>query len=61
MKIGLFYEWPNPGLRDWKRLFEEGIEQMRAVLGDSKFLAVYEQLCRRATEERGAVQKYVLA
>ncbi len=29
MKIGLFYEWPNPALRDWKRLFEEGIEQIQ--------------------------------
>jgi alkanesulfonate monooxygenase SsuD/methylene tetrahydromethanopterin reductase-like flavin-dependent oxidoreductase (luciferase family) len=29
MKFGLFYEWPNPGLRDWRRLFEEGIEQIQ--------------------------------
>ena len=29
MKFGLFYEWPNPELRDWKTLFEEGMEQIR--------------------------------
>src|SRR5215510_12259157 len=29
MKLGLFYEWPNPTLGDWKRLFEEGIEQIQ--------------------------------
>lgn len=29
MRFGLFYEWPNPEARDWKRLFEEGIEQIQ--------------------------------
>lgn len=29
MKFGLFYEWPNPTVRNWKTLFEEGIEQIR--------------------------------
>ena len=29
MQFGLFYEWPNPALRDWKTLFEEGIEQIQ--------------------------------
>ena len=29
MQFGLFYEWPNPTLRDWKTLFEEGIEQIQ--------------------------------
>ena len=29
MKFGLFYEWPNPEMRDWKSLFEEGIEQLQ--------------------------------
>ena len=29
MKFGLFYEWPNPTLRNWKALFEEGIEQLQ--------------------------------
>jgi hypothetical protein len=29
MMFGLFYEWPNPRLRDWKRLFEEGVEQIQ--------------------------------
>ena len=29
MKLGLFFEWPNPGAGDWKRLFEEGIEQIQ--------------------------------
>jgi alkanesulfonate monooxygenase SsuD/methylene tetrahydromethanopterin reductase-like flavin-dependent oxidoreductase (luciferase family) len=29
MKFGLFFEWPNPELRDWQRLFEEGIEQIQ--------------------------------
>ncbi len=29
MQFGLFYEWPNPGLRDWKTLFEEGVEQLQ--------------------------------
>ncbi|MPZ49494.1 MAG: LLM class flavin-dependent oxidoreductase [Dehalococcoidia bacterium] len=28
MKFGIFYEWPNPELRDWQRLFEEGLEQI---------------------------------
>ena len=26
MKLGLFYEWPNPDLQDWQRLFNETIE-----------------------------------
>jgi hypothetical protein len=26
MQFGLFYEWPNPTLRQWKTLFEEGVE-----------------------------------
>ena len=29
MKFGLFCEWPNPALRDWKTLFEEGVEQIQ--------------------------------
>jgi alkanesulfonate monooxygenase SsuD/methylene tetrahydromethanopterin reductase-like flavin-dependent oxidoreductase (luciferase family) len=29
MKFGLFYEWPNPDARDWRTLFEEGIEQIQ--------------------------------
>jgi alkanesulfonate monooxygenase SsuD/methylene tetrahydromethanopterin reductase-like flavin-dependent oxidoreductase (luciferase family) len=29
MKFGLFYEWPNPNLRDWRLLFEEGVEQIQ--------------------------------
>jgi alkanesulfonate monooxygenase SsuD/methylene tetrahydromethanopterin reductase-like flavin-dependent oxidoreductase (luciferase family) len=29
MKLGLFFEWPNPSTGDWKRLFEEGIEQIQ--------------------------------
>ena len=29
MKFGLFCEWPNPELRDWKGLFEEGVEQVQ--------------------------------
>lgn len=29
MRFGLFYEWPNPNLMDWKRLFEEGMEQIQ--------------------------------
>jgi alkanesulfonate monooxygenase SsuD/methylene tetrahydromethanopterin reductase-like flavin-dependent oxidoreductase (luciferase family) len=29
MKFGLFCEWPNPATRDWKRVFEEGIEQIQ--------------------------------
>src|SRR4051794_31632544 len=29
MKFGLFYEWPNPSGRDWKELFDEGVEQIR--------------------------------
>ncbi len=29
MKVGLFYEWPNPGLRDWKRVFDESIEEIQ--------------------------------
>ena len=29
MQFGLFYEWPNPTLRHWKLLFEEGVEQIQ--------------------------------
>ena len=29
MQFGLFYEWPNPTLRNWKTLFEEGMEQIQ--------------------------------
>ena len=29
MKLGLFFEWPNPTTADWKRLFEEGVEQVQ--------------------------------
>jgi alkanesulfonate monooxygenase SsuD/methylene tetrahydromethanopterin reductase-like flavin-dependent oxidoreductase (luciferase family) len=29
MKLGLFFEWPNPTTGDWQRLFEEGIEQIQ--------------------------------
>jgi alkanesulfonate monooxygenase SsuD/methylene tetrahydromethanopterin reductase-like flavin-dependent oxidoreductase (luciferase family) len=29
MKFGLFCEWPNPAVADWKRVFEEGIEQIQ--------------------------------
>jgi alkanesulfonate monooxygenase SsuD/methylene tetrahydromethanopterin reductase-like flavin-dependent oxidoreductase (luciferase family) len=29
MQFGLFYEWPNPTLREWKTLFEEGVEQIQ--------------------------------
>jgi alkanesulfonate monooxygenase SsuD/methylene tetrahydromethanopterin reductase-like flavin-dependent oxidoreductase (luciferase family) len=28
MKFGIFYEWPNPQLRDWRGLFEEGLQQI---------------------------------
>jgi alkanesulfonate monooxygenase SsuD/methylene tetrahydromethanopterin reductase-like flavin-dependent oxidoreductase (luciferase family) len=29
MRFGLFYEWPNPDAGDWRRLFEESIEQIQ--------------------------------
>jgi alkanesulfonate monooxygenase SsuD/methylene tetrahydromethanopterin reductase-like flavin-dependent oxidoreductase (luciferase family) len=29
MQFGLFYEWPNPTLRHWKTLFEEGVQQIQ--------------------------------
>ena len=29
MKFGLFLEWPNPALRNWKTLFEEGVQQVQ--------------------------------
>ena len=29
MQFGLFYEWPNPSSRNWKTLFEEGVEQIQ--------------------------------
>lgn len=29
MRVGLFYEWPNPELRDWKQVFDESIEQIQ--------------------------------
>ncbi len=29
MQFGLFFEWPNPQISDWRRLFEESIEQIQ--------------------------------
>ena len=29
MQFGLFLEWPNPTLRNWKTLFEEGVQQIQ--------------------------------
>ncbi len=29
MKFGLFLEWPNPTQRNWKLLFEEGVQQVQ--------------------------------
>ena len=29
MQFGLFYEWPNPNMREWRALFEEGVEQIQ--------------------------------
>jgi len=29
LKFGLFLEWPNPTLRKWKTLFEEGVQQVQ--------------------------------
>ena len=29
MQFGLFYEWPNPTLRNWKVLFDEGVRQIK--------------------------------
>lgn len=29
MQFGLFYEWPNPTLKNWKLLFEEGVQQLQ--------------------------------
>ena len=29
MNFGLFCEWPNPAIRNWKTLFEEGVEQLQ--------------------------------
>ena len=29
MQFGLFYEWPNPTLRNWKTLFQEGVEEIQ--------------------------------
>ena len=29
MKFGLFCEWPNPGLRDWRTMFDEGVRQIQ--------------------------------
>ena len=29
MQFGLFYEWPNPELRDWRVLFNEGVQQIQ--------------------------------
>ncbi|HSV13751.1 MAG TPA: adenylate/guanylate cyclase domain-containing protein [Tepidisphaeraceae bacterium] len=39
----------------------EAIERMRVELGQTKFLAAYEQLCRSAEGENASVQKYVFA
>ena len=29
MQFGMFYEWPNPSLGNWKRLFDEGVAQIQ--------------------------------
>ena len=29
VKVGLFFEWPNPEIRDWRTLFEESIEEIQ--------------------------------
>ncbi len=29
MKFGLFFEWPNPELRQFKDIFDEGLEQIK--------------------------------
>ena len=29
MQFGLFYEWPNPTLRNWKTLYQEGVEEIQ--------------------------------
>ena len=29
MQFGLFYEWPNPELRNWKTLYQEGVEEIQ--------------------------------
>ena len=29
MQFGLFYEWPNPTLRNWKTLYKEGVEEIQ--------------------------------
>ena len=29
MQFGLFYEWPNPELRNWKTLYGEGVEEIQ--------------------------------
>ena len=29
MQFGLFYEWPNPDLRNWKTLYGEGVEEIQ--------------------------------
>jgi alkanesulfonate monooxygenase SsuD/methylene tetrahydromethanopterin reductase-like flavin-dependent oxidoreductase (luciferase family) len=29
VRFGLFCEWPNPAASDWKRVFEEGVEQIQ--------------------------------
>ncbi|HIA75579.1 MAG TPA: LLM class flavin-dependent oxidoreductase [Dehalococcoidia bacterium] len=29
MKFGLFFEWPNPELREYRDIFSEGLEQIK--------------------------------
>src|SRR5688500_16828283 len=29
VRIGMFYEWPNPSLGGWQRLFEDSLEQIQ--------------------------------
>ncbi|HAT22559.1 MAG TPA: LLM class flavin-dependent oxidoreductase, partial [Dehalococcoidia bacterium] len=29
MQFGLFFEWPNPELREYRDIFSEGLEQIK--------------------------------
>ena len=29
MKFGLFMEWPNPDVREFKEIFDDGIDQIK--------------------------------
>ena len=52
MQFGLFYEWPNPTLRNWKLLFEEGVEQIQYLRRSVSTIASLPSTISPITETR---------